>query len=75
MTAALHHSGMGLWSRGEVFPFDWSEEGLVIGGVCRTVQLAHMELCTSRALRLTTYSGQVHDTHLRCTLAELPQCN
>jgi transposase-like protein len=34
---------------GEAFQFDWSEEGLVIGGVWRKVQLAHMRLCASRA--------------------------
>ncbi len=34
---------------GEAFQFDWSEEGLVIGGVWRKVQLAHMKLCASRA--------------------------
>jgi len=33
---------------GEAFQFDWSEEGLVIGGVYRRVQLAHMKLCAVR---------------------------
>ena len=37
---------------GEAFQFDWSEEGLVIGGVWRKVQLAHMKLCASRAFWL-----------------------
>ena len=34
---------------GEAFQFDWSEEGIVIGGVWRKIQLAHMKLCASRA--------------------------
>jgi hypothetical protein len=37
---------------GEAFQFDWSEEGLVIGGVYRRVQVAHMKLCASRAFWL-----------------------
>jgi transposase len=37
---------------GEAFRFDWSEEGLVIGGMYRRVQLAHMKLCASRAFWL-----------------------
>ena len=34
---------------GEAFQFDWSSEGLVIGGVYRKIELAHMKLCASRA--------------------------
>ena len=34
---------------GEAFQFDWSEEGLIIGGTWRKVQLAHLKLCASRA--------------------------
>jgi hypothetical protein len=30
---------------GEAFQFDWSEEGLVIGGIYRRLQVAHMKLC------------------------------
>jgi len=37
---------------GEAFQFDWSEEGLVIGGIWRKIQLAHMKLCASRAFWL-----------------------
>ena len=37
---------------GEAFQFDWSEEGLVMGGVWRKVQLAHMKLCASLAFWL-----------------------
>jgi hypothetical protein len=33
---------------GEAFQFDWSEEGLVIGGMYHRVQVAHMKLCASR---------------------------
>jgi len=34
---------------GEAFQFDWSEEGLVIGGLCRRIQVSHLKLCASRA--------------------------
>jgi transposase len=55
---------------GEAFQFDWSEEGVVIGGVWRKVQLAHMKLCASRAFWLVGYPSQGHemlfDAHTRC---------
>jgi transposase len=55
---------------GEAFQFDWSEEGLVLGGVFRKVQLAHMKLCASRAFWLVAYPSQGHemlfDAHTRC---------
>lgn len=55
---------------GEAFQFDWSEEGIVIGGVWRKIQLAHMKLCASRAFWLVAYPAQSHemlfDAHLRC---------
>ena len=55
---------------GEAFQFDWSEEGLVIGGVRWKVQLAHMKLCASRAFWLVGYPSQGHemlfDAHTRC---------
>ena len=41
---------------GEAFQFDWSEEGLVIGGVWRKLQVAHMKLCASRAFWLVALS-------------------
>ena len=54
---------------GEAFQFDWSEEGLVIGGIWRKIQLAHMKLCASRAFWLVAYPSQGHemlfDAHLR----------
>ena len=46
---------------GEAFQFDWSEEGLVIGGFWRKVQLAHMKLCASRAFWLVAYPSQGHE--------------
>jgi len=55
---------------GEAFQFDWSEEGIVIGGVWRKIQLAHMKLCASRAFWLVAYPNQGHemlfDAHTRC---------
>lgn len=55
---------------GEAFQFDWSEEHLVIGGIWRKVQLAHMKLCASRAFWLVAYPSQSHemlfDAHTRC---------
>ncbi len=56
---------------GEAFQFDWSEEGLVIGGVWRKVQLAHMKaLRSSSAFWLIAYPSQGHemlfDAHTRC---------
>ena len=54
---------------GEAFQFDWSEEGLVIAGVYRRLQLAHMKLCASRAFWLAAYPSQGHemlfDAHTR----------
>jgi transposase len=36
---------------GEAFQFDWSEQGLVIGGIYRRLQVAHLKLCAkSRVL-------------------------
>ena len=57
---------------GEAFQFDWSEEGLVIGGIWRKIQLAHMKLCASRAFWLVAYPSQGHemlfDAHTRCLM-------
>jgi len=54
---------------GEAFQFDWSEEGLVVGGIYRKLQVAHMKLCASRAFWLVAYPGQGHemlfDAHTR----------
>lgn len=58
---------------GEAFQFDWSEEGLVIGGVWRKIQVAHLKLCASRAFVLVAYPSQGHemlfDAHTRSFLA------
>ena len=54
---------------GEAFQFDWSEEGLVIGGVYRRLQVSHLKLCSSRAFWLVAYPSQGHemlfDAHTR----------
>jgi len=54
---------------GEAFQFDWSEEGIVIGGFYRRVQVAHLKLCASRAFVLAAYPSQGHemlfDAHTR----------
>ena len=46
---------------GEAFQFDWSEEGLVVGGVYRRLQVSHMKLCASRAFWLVAYPSQGHE--------------
>ena len=54
---------------GEAFQFDWSEEGLVVGGIYYRVQVAHLKLCASRAFWLVAYPSQGHemlfDAHTR----------
>ena len=54
---------------GEAFQFDWSEEGLLVGGVYHQMQVAHMKLCASRAFWLVAYPSQGHemlfDAHTR----------
>jgi transposase len=54
---------------GEAFQFDWSEERLVVGGIWRKLQLAHLKLCASRAFVLVAYPSQGHemlfDAHTR----------
>jgi len=58
---------------GEAFQFDWSEEGLVVGGIYYRAQVAHMKLCASRAFWLVAYPSQGHemlfDAHNRCFAA------
>ena len=46
---------------GEAFQFDWSEEGLVVGGIYRRMQVSHMKLCASRAFWLVAYPIQGHE--------------
>ncbi len=54
---------------GEAFQFDWSEEPLIVGGVHRRLQVAHIKLCASRAFLLAAYYTQRHemlfDAHAR----------
>lgn len=45
---------------GEAFQFDWSEGGLLIGGLFRRIQVSHMKLCASRAFWLVAYPSQGH---------------
>ena len=37
---------------GEAFQFDWSDEGMVVGGIFYKLQVAHLKLCASRAFWL-----------------------
>ena len=46
---------------GEAFQFDWSEEGLVVGGIYYRMQVSHMKLCASRAFWLVAYPSQGHE--------------
>jgi transposase len=46
---------------GEAFQFDWSEERLVIGGIWRKLQVAHLKLCASPAFMLVAYPTQGHE--------------
>ena len=54
---------------GDAFQFDWSEEGLLIGGLHRKILAAHTKLCASRAFHLSAYPTQSHemlfDAHTR----------
>jgi transposase len=54
---------------GEAFQFDWSEEGMVVGGIYHHMQVSHMKLCASRAFWLVAYPSQGHemlfDAHTR----------
>ena len=54
---------------GEAFQFDWSEEGVVVGGIYYRAQVSHMKLCASRAFWLVAYPSQGHemlfDAHTR----------
>ncbi len=42
---------------GEAFQFDWSDEGLVVGGIFHKVQVSHLKLCASQAFWLVAYPG------------------
>jgi hypothetical protein len=57
------------FEQGEAFQFDWSEDGLLIGGVYYRLQVSHMKLCASGAFWLVAYPSQGHemlfDAHTR----------
>lgn len=46
---------------GEAFQFDWSEDGLLVGGVYYRMQVSHMKLCASGAFWLVAYPSQGHE--------------
>ena len=54
---------------GEAFQFDWSTEYLLIGGLHRRLEVAHIKLAASRAYLLVAYYAQAHemlfDAHAR----------
>ena len=54
---------------GEAFQFDWSTEYLLIGGLHRRLEVAHIKLASSRAYVLVAYYAQAHemlfDAHAR----------
>ena len=54
---------------GEAFQFDWSEEGMTVGGIYYRMQVSHLKLCASRAFWLVAYPSQGHemlfDAHTR----------
>ncbi len=58
-----------MFELGEAFQFDWSEEGLMVGGIYYRMQVSHMKLCASRAFWLVAYPSQGHemlfDAHTR----------
>ena len=58
---------------GEAFQFDWSEEGIMVGGVYYRAQVAHLKLCASKAFWLVAYPSQGHemlfDAHTRAFAA------
>lgn len=54
---------------GEAFQFDWSEEGLVVGGIFYRMHVSHSNLCASRVLLTDGLPSQGHkmlfDAHTR----------
>ena len=58
-----------LFELGEAFQFDWSDEGMVVGGIYYKLQVSHLKLCASRAFWLVAYPSQGHemlfDAHTR----------
>jgi transposase len=68
-TASTHAFVPLKFELGDAFQFDWSEEGLVVGGIHRRLQVAHLKLCASRAFWPVAYPSQGHemlfDAHTR----------
>jgi transposase len=58
-----------VFSKGEAFQFDWSEEIVEIGGVVRKIQVAQMRLCHSRMRFCMGFERQelamVMEAHIR----------
>lgn len=50
-----------LFSPGEAFQFDWSEDFAVLGGERTKLQIAHIKLSHSRAFLLRAYPLQTHE--------------
>jgi transposase len=46
---------------GEAAQFDWSTETVFIDGMPRSIKLAHMKLCSSRAFHLSAYPNEAHE--------------
>jgi transposase len=66
---ALHAFVPLKFAMGEAFQFDWSEEGMLIGGIYYRMQVSHLKLCASRAFWLVAYPSQgyemLFDAHTR----------
>jgi hypothetical protein len=50
-----------LFAPGEAFPFDWSEDWAIIGGVHIKLQAAHFKLSYSRAFIIRAYLLRTHE--------------
>jgi transposase len=50
-----------VFSPGEAFQFDWSEDWAVIGGERMKLKLAHFKLAHSRAFTLRAYRQETHE--------------
>jgi transposase len=62
-----------IFSPGEAFQFDWSEDWVRVEGRAMKLQVAHFKLCHSRAFMLRAYPLQTHemlfDAHNHCLRA------
>jgi len=58
-----------VFTRGEAFQFDWSEEVVEIGGIVRKVQVAQVRLCHSRMRYCVAFERQelamLMEAHIR----------